>query len=55
MSKTRTVKGVGWDVSALGNGMQHASANVLDVLANRIHLVEKVVLILSYLGWCQIG
>lgn len=38
MSKTRTVKGVGWDVSALGNGMQHESASFLHVLACEIHL-----------------
>lgn len=38
MSKTKTVKGVGWDVSALGNG-RHEPASVLDVLVMKfIHL-----------------
>ena len=53
MSKTRTVKGVGWDVSALGNGMQHESASVLDVLAYKIHLFEKSCFeSYSCVGWC---
>lgn len=50
MSKTRTVRGVGWDVSALGNGMKHELASVLDVLVYKIVLLKKLFRMLQLSG-----